>query len=65
MRVRVAILSIALVLLLAASVPFATSLIDGASAGRVNSEVSLAPHRRVGLVLGCAERVGNGSNIFW
>ena len=60
MRSRATLISIALVLLVAAAVPFATSMIDRASAGRVYSDAAAIPHRRVGLVLGCSEHLGNG-----
>jgi SanA protein len=60
MRSRAIRISLALVAVLAASVPLATSLIDHSSTGRVYSDASLVPHRRVGLVLGCAEHLGGG-----
>jgi SanA protein len=53
-------LTIACSALLAASVPFATSLIDRAASGRVYSDINLIPHRRAGLVLGCVEKLGGG-----
>jgi SanA protein len=52
--------TIACSLLVAASIPFATSLIDRASAGRVYSDAAQVPHRRAGLVLGCSEKLGGG-----
>jgi SanA protein len=52
--------TIALGLLSIASIPLATSLIERAAAGRVYSDVAQVPHRRAGLVLGCAERLGGG-----
>jgi SanA protein len=60
MRSRAAKISIALVLVLAAAIPLANSLIARASAGRIYFDVGQVPHRRVGLVLGCAEHLGHG-----
>src|SRR5690242_420055 len=52
--------TIAVGLLSIAAIPVATTLIDRAAAGRVYSDIAQVPHRRAGLVLGCAERLGGG-----
>ncbi|HKA01956.1 MAG TPA: ElyC/SanA/YdcF family protein [Candidatus Solibacter sp.] len=43
-----------------ASLPLAGWMIDRTANGRVYSSVASIPHRRVGLVLGCAETLGRG-----
>jgi SanA protein len=44
----------------------ATVLMNRAARGRLYSDVQLIPHRRVGLVLGCAPRLPNGGlNSFY
>ena len=41
-------------------------LVRGASRGRIFSDVSAIPHRKVGVVLGCSERLsGGGANLFF
>lgn len=60
MRIRRLWLLPAATLAAAASIPLASSLIDRASSGRVYADLNLVPHRRAGLVLGCAERLGGG-----
>jgi SanA protein len=44
----------------------AGALIRAAAKGRTYSDVSLIPHRRVGVLLGCARRLSNGrANLFF
>jgi SanA protein len=44
----------------------AGALIRAAARGRTYSNVSLIPHRRVGVLLGCAQRLSNGrTNLFF
>ncbi len=44
----------------------AGALIRAAAKGRTYSDVSLIPHRRVGVLLGCAQRLSNGrANLFF
>jgi SanA protein len=41
-------------------------LIRAASKGRTYSDISLIPHRRVGVLLGCSQRLSNGRlNLFF
>lgn len=44
----------------------ARALIRAAAQGRTYSDVSLIPHRRVGVLLGCSRRLANGrTNLFF
>jgi SanA protein len=47
-------------LVVVGSLPVAGWMIDRAANGRVYSNVGAIPHRRVGLVLGCSEKLGGG-----
>src|SRR5215471_3182226 len=57
---RVALVLLVIGICLAAFVYGSQSAVRKASAGRLYSTVADVPHRRVGLVLGCSRRMGNG-----